>query len=134
MKKVILLFTLIFVFAACDGPGSTTGDGQDSGADNGSPTTPPDTGSGGSGPDPVPASGGAKVQLSWSAFNGQQLGFKIEVSADGINYSPALTVPDGITTATVAGLTAGKTYKLRVKGYSEGGNSLPSAVLTATAH
>ena len=116
MNTIIKVFLILLTFAAM---GCTRYDIPLSSAMNGS------SGSGGTG----------QIQLSWTAVQYQQTGFKIEVSADGgTTYNLNQTVPDGTTSATLTGLVAGQTYSVRVKGYSEGGDSVPSAVITAQAH
>lgn len=66
--------------------------------------------------------------LSWNASTGSPSGYSVEQSTDGTTYGVVAT--SATTTATIAGLTSGRTYYFRVKAYNSGGYSTASTVLT----
>jgi hypothetical protein len=72
------------------------------------------------------------VMLTWNANSGEQTGFYIEQSSDGVNFTQIQTIPDGVNQTTVSGLSQGKTYYFRVRGYNPVGTSLYSQTLTAS--
>src|ERR1700677_330122 len=76
-----------------------------------------------------PAQGSNQVNLNWTSNLGEQQGFYVEESSDGVNFSQVLTVPDGPNSATIALPSAGK-YYFRVRGYNQAGNSPYTAVVT----
>ena len=65
----------------------------------------------------------ANVQLTWNSSYGEQQGFNVEISNDGVNFSLAQTVSNGIYTASFPGLTRGQTYYFRVKSFNTAGFS-----------
>ena len=76
-------------------------------------------------------SGPGKIQISWNANAGEQTGFYVEASSDGVNFAQVETVPDGTTTATVSGLATSTTYYLRIRGYNQAGDSPYTQTLVA---
>jgi titin len=71
------------------------------------------------------------VTLTWGANAGEQTGFYIEQSSDGINFTQVQSVPNGTNQAMISGLYTGKTYYFRIRGYNPAGNSPYSPILTA---
>jgi hypothetical protein len=71
-----------------------------------------------------------QVQLAWNAITGEQDGFNIEASPDGITYTKVATVTD-VRAATITGLLKGKTYSFRISGYNSAGQSPYSAIITS---
>ncbi len=63
-----------------------------------------------------------QVKLTWNSNRGEQDGFYIEESSDGINFAQILTVPDGTQTASVLLPKPGK-YYFRIRGYNQAGTS-----------
>jgi len=86
------------------------------------PTTTP-------GPTPTPT-GTPRVQLTWTAVAGQQTGFYIEQSTDGITFTQIQTIPSPTTTTTVTGLTAGQKYYFRIRAYNSLGSSPYTTVVS----
>jgi hypothetical protein len=78
-------------------------------------------------------SGNGALQVAWTSVLNQQTGFKIEVSADGINFILKQTVLDGINSAIIPGLVVGQNYFVRIKAYSEAGDSLPTTAIQIKA-
>jgi hypothetical protein len=76
--------------------------------------------------------GNASATLSWTAQAGQQLGFLIEQSKDGLSFSQIQTVLDGINNVTITGLLAGQKYFFRVRSYNLTGDSPYSTVVNVT--
>ena len=71
---------------------------------------------------------GSQLQLSWKANLGEQEGFNIEQSMDGVNFNQILQVADGINTAQVS-VTAGQRYYFRIRSYNPAGSSPYSAIV-----
>lgn len=101
------------------------------------------TGDGGSTPPPAepPAAptsltataGKRKVTLSWADNSGNESGFKIERSTDGVVFTQIATTGADVTTYTNGSLTSGTTYHYRVRAYNSSGDSAYSNVASATA-
>ena len=70
------------------------------------------------------------ARLTWAASSGSPSGYVVEMSTDNSTFTTATTVT-GLT-ALVSGLTPGRTYYFRIKGYNGGGNSTASNVITIT--
>ena len=81
----------------------------------------------------ISATGSAtSVELSWSDVDGE-LGYWIQRSPDGTNWSPLGTNGQGVTTYVDSGLASATTYYYRVVAMtSDGGSSVPSNALSAT--
>jgi len=63
-----------------------------------------------------------QINLTWTSNLGEQVGFYIEKSTDGVNFIQILTVPDGTNTATIVAPNSGK-YYFRIRGYNQAGDS-----------
>jgi len=79
----------------------------------------------------TPASS-TRVDLSWQDLAGNETGFKIERSADGVNFSQIATAGANATGYSDTTVTAGKTYTYRVYAYNAYGNSDYSNLASAT--
>ena len=62
-----------------------------------------------------------RVVLAWTDNSGNESGFKIERSSDGVTFTQIATVGTNVTTYTNTG--AKKTFWYRVRAYNSGGNS-----------
>ncbi len=71
---------------------------------------------------------GPQMQLTWKANAGEQQGFYIEQSLDGVSYSQIKTIPDGVNTTSI-GVTRGQRYYFRIRGYNQAGPSPYSAIV-----
>ena len=76
-------------------------------------------------------SGGNQVRIGWTSNRGEQQGFYIEESSDGVSFSQVMTVPDGTNSAVVSVPQSGRLYYFRIRGYNQAGDSPYSAVVTA---
>jgi hypothetical protein len=80
---------------------------------------------------------GTQIRLTWKDTSTKEKGFKIERSADGINFSQIATTLVNVITYINSGLTAGTKYYYRIKAYSSTNESnytsIASAVTTLTA-
>ena len=74
--------------------------------------------------------GNALASLRWSSQAGQQLGFLIEQSKDGISFSQIQTVLDSINNVTITGLLTGQKYFFRIRSYNSFGNSPYTTVVS----
>jgi FtsP/CotA-like multicopper oxidase with cupredoxin domain len=72
------------------------------------------------------------IDLSWNDNLGDEDGFDIERSLDGLSFSLLATVNAGVTTYQDTGLAASTTYSYRVSAYNGSGNSAWSNVASAT--
>jgi titin len=73
-----------------------------------------------------------RVDLSWTDNAGNETGFLIERSPDGINFTQIATVGANVTTYSNTGLTASTTYYYRVRATNSAGNSAYSNTANAT--
>lgn len=96
--------------------------------DGGSPVTAPQSPGG----LVAVAATSAQVDLSWQDNSGNEDGFRVEKSTDGVNFTPAGTAGANATNYTVTGLEAGATYSFRVLAYNGGGASGWSNTAQAT--
>ena len=71
------------------------------------------------------------VVLNWSDTSGNEDGFKVEKSTDGVNFGQVLVTPANSQTAEVTGLTAGTLYAFRVRAFNTTGDSPFSNIVTA---
>ena len=76
----------------------------------------------------VSPQGSRRVDLRWTDRSGNETGFRIERSANGITYSQIATVAAGAITYSNTNLTAGTRYWYRVRAYNAAGPSPPSNV------
>jgi len=80
---------------------------------------------------------GTQVNLTWYDYSANETGFKVERSADGVNFVEVATAPAGpysygyAVTYQVTGLTPGTAYSFRVRGTNAAGNSTYSNVASA---
>ena len=75
------------------------------------------------------------VQLKWSdgtVAPNTTSGYKIEISTDGTNFTPATTTSAGTLSIDVGGLSPLTKYYFRVRGYNGIGDSPNSNVITLT--
>ncbi|HZO90804.1 MAG TPA: fibronectin type III domain-containing protein [Chthonomonadaceae bacterium] len=72
------------------------------------------------------------INLSWTDQAGNEDGFKIERSSDGVHFTQIGTVGPNITNYTATGLTKATQYSFRVRAYNIGGNSDYSSTANAT--
>src|SRR4029077_1986602 len=70
--------------------------------------------------------------LTWADNSGNETGFKIERSTDGVNFSPLVTTAANVTTYSDTGLSALTPYTYRVRATSAAGDSGNSNTSTAT--
>ena len=73
-----------------------------------------------------------QVGLTWRDDANDEIGFTLERSSDGVNFSQIAQVPIGVTTYADHGLAAGATYVYRVRATGLGGSSAPSQSATTT--
>jgi hypothetical protein len=80
-----------------------------------------------------PPTGNPIIQISWTADLGEQQGFYIEQSSDGVTFNQVQIVPDGTYSATLTGFTPAATYYFRIRAYDQSGPSPYSPVVSLTA-
>lgn len=66
---------------------------------------------------------GTDVALGWSDNSGNEAGFQIDYSSDGLAWTTAITVSANVTSYTVTGLAAATRYRFRVRGINASGLS-----------
>jgi hypothetical protein len=81
----------------------------------------------------VKAASSTSAKLNWSDNSTRESGYKIERSTDGKTYSQIKVVAADTETYTNTGLTSGKKYYYRVRGYNAGGNSVYTNVASTAA-
>jgi hypothetical protein len=64
-----------------------------------------------------------RIDLSWADTSGNEAGFKVEQSGDGVNWALAGTVGAGVRGYAVTGLTPSTTYHFRVRASNAAGDS-----------
>ena len=74
----------------------------------------------------------SRINLAWMDNAGNEEGFKIERSTDGMNFSPLVTVGANVTGYSDTGLSPSTTYYYRVYAYNAAGNSGYSNTANAT--
>ena len=80
----------------------------------------------------VSSASSTSLKLTWSDNTVRELGYKIERSTDGSNFTQVATVGANVTTYTNTGLSSGKKYYFRVRAYNEYGNTRYTGVASAT--
>jgi fibronectin type 3 domain-containing protein len=78
------------------------------------------------------AASSTQINLSWSDNSGNESGFKVERSTDGVNFTQVTVTGANVTTYTNTGLTASTTYTYRVRATNAGGDSAFTAAASAT--
>ena len=78
------------------------------------------------------ATSGNTATLKWYANSTNELGFKIERSTDGYNFTSAGTTGNGVTSFVDSGLAAWTTYTYRVSAYNYGGTSSTAGPISAS--
>ncbi len=73
-----------------------------------------------------------QAQITWNADLGEQQGFYVEQSTDGVSFAQVLSVTNGVNAATVSGLSTGHTYYFKVRAYNQIGSSADSPVVTVS--
>jgi hypothetical protein len=73
----------------------------------------------------------SRIDLSWNDVAGET-GFKVDRSADGVNWSQVATTAQNVTTYQDLGLNASTSYSYRVRAMNAGGDSDTSNVAVAT--
>lgn len=68
---------------------------------------------------------GNQVNLGWTDTSGNETGFKIERSTDGLSYALIATLPAGSTAFVDAAVNPGTLYFYRVRATNPGGDSGP---------
>ncbi|WP_145986684.1 reprolysin-like metallopeptidase [Methylocaldum marinum] len=74
----------------------------------------------------------SSIALSWADNSGDEIGFKVQRSQDGVNWSEIASLGGNVTHFTNTGLSAGATYSYRVYAYNSIGNSAFSNTASAT--
>ena len=76
----------------------------------------------------------SSIALTWTDNSGNETGFKIERSRDGVSFSQIGTVGTNVTTFTDPNAIWRLTYYYRVRAYNAGGNSAYSNTVAAATH
>jgi hypothetical protein len=79
------------------------------------------------------ASSGHRINLSWADRSRYEKGYRIERSADGINFKQIASVNADVSAFSDTGVQAGKSYSYRVRAYNKAGNSAYSNQASAVA-
>ena len=74
----------------------------------------------------------SQIALTWLDNSSNETGFRLERSANSINWSEFAVVGSNVTSFTDTGLTGSTTYQYRARAYNSGGNSSYSNIGTAT--
>jgi hypothetical protein len=77
----------------------------------------------------VGTSTASQINLQWTDNSNNETGFRIERSANGINFTLISTVASNVTSYSNSGLTANTFYHYRVRAYNGAGDSANSNVL-----
>jgi fibronectin type 3 domain-containing protein len=75
---------------------------------------------------------GSQINLSWTDNSGNETGFRIERSLDGLTFAAAGSVGPNVTAFTDATVVPATTYQYRVIAFNALGSSQPSNVATVT--
>ena len=73
-----------------------------------------------------------QINLTWLDNSSDETGFRVERSADGVNFAQVAVVGAGVKSFASTGLTGGKKYFFRVSAYNANGGSAYTAVAYAT--
>jgi hypothetical protein len=73
-----------------------------------------------------------EVALSWTDAATNEIGFKVQRSLDGVNFSEVATLDGNATSYTDTGLSAGSAYSYRVVAYNNLGPSTDSNTVMVT--
>ena len=74
----------------------------------------------------------SQINLKWADRSGDETGFKVERSTDGVTFTQLATLAANSTSYASTGLSGGKKYHYRVRAYNANGNSSYTSVVTAT--
>ena len=74
----------------------------------------------------------SQINLAWTDTAGNETGFKIERSTDGVNFTEITTVGANVTAYSNTGLNASTQYTYRVRAYNVAGDSAYSNTSAAT--
>lgn len=119
LKKVAMLLVLGILGFGCSSNFSTYTSSSSQSSSSGPVADAP-------GAPNVPA--GPHMQLSWKSNVGEQQGFYIEQSTDGVSYTQIQDIPDGVNTTNV-NVTRGQMYYFRIRGYNQAGPSAYSTIV-----
>jgi hypothetical protein len=78
------------------------------------------------------AAASSRINLAWADNSGNESGFKVESSADGVNFTQVGTVASNVTTYAATGLAAATQYTFRVRAYNAAGDSGNTNAASAT--
>ena len=78
------------------------------------------------------AASSTQINLAWNDNSNNESGFLIERSTDGVNFSQIGTTAGNVTSYSDSGLAPGTSYTYRVRATNSAGNSLYSAIASAT--
>jgi len=78
------------------------------------------------------AQSSSSIVLTWADKSGDETGFKVQRSQDGVNWSEVASLGSNVTSFTNTGLSASTTYSYRVYAYNSAGNSAFSNTASAT--
>jgi fibronectin type 3 domain-containing protein len=66
---------------------------------------------------------GSQIDLSWNDNSNNEDGFQVEISTDGVNFSPLATASANATAYSAVGLQPSTTYSFRVRAFNSVGPS-----------
>jgi chitinase len=73
----------------------------------------------------------SQINLAWADNSGDEGGFKVERSTDGVTYTQIAVVGANVTAYSSTGLARNKSYRFRVRATGPGGDSAYSNVASA---
>ncbi|MCD2449904.1 M12 family metallo-peptidase [Methylicorpusculum oleiharenae] len=73
-----------------------------------------------------------EISISWADNSGNETGFRLERSMDGVNWTEFAVVGVNVRSFTDAGLVANTTYQYRIRAYNSNGTSSYSNIGSAT--
>lgn len=71
------------------------------------------------------------IDLAWTDNSGNETGFEIESSTDGVTFAATGTTAANVTDFSDSGLTAGTTYYYQVRAFNDNGDSTLSNISSA---